>query len=252
MGRLLKFPHKESYPELHAASAFSFLDGATLPEDLVGHAARLGLPAIALVDTNGVYGAPRFYGAAQKMGIRAIVGAEVVLGESQGEQTRAEAARTNARQPRVTLLVETREGYRNLCKLLTAGAANRPKGAARFTWDLIEEHAAGLHCITGGDEGPLARTLTAHGLDQARQLLDKISGVFKGRTHVELQRHHRRDEEHRNHALIGLANRMRLPLVATNGVRYARPEDKDLHDVVTCIREGTNVHRAGRLLGVNR
>ncbi|HYC92109.1 MAG TPA: error-prone DNA polymerase, partial [Thermoanaerobaculia bacterium] len=82
--------------------------------------------------------------------------------------------------------------------------------------------------------------------------LHKISGIFKGRTHVELQRHHRRDEEHENVRLIDLARKLRLPLVATNGVRYARPADKELHDVLTCIREGRNVDSAGRLLGLNR
>ena len=85
-----------------------------------------------------------------------------------------------------------------------------------------------------------------------RQSLHKISGIFKGRTHIELQRHHRRDEEHRNIALIDLARRFHLPIIATNGVRYARAEDKELHDILTCIREGRHVDSAGRLLGVNR
>ncbi|HEX8251777.1 MAG TPA: error-prone DNA polymerase, partial [Thermoanaerobaculia bacterium] len=103
----------------------------------------------------------------------------------------------------------------------------------------------GLRCLTGGEEGPLGD------IADAESALHKISGIFKGRTHVELQRHHHRDEEHRNYALIDLARRMRLPLVATNGVRYARPEDKQLQDILTCIREGRNVDNAGRLLGIN-
>ncbi|MFZ2494007.1 MAG: error-prone DNA polymerase, partial [Thermoanaerobaculia bacterium] len=144
------------------------------------------------------------------------------------------------------LLVESRTGYRNLCRLLTAGALVHPKGEARYTWELIEQHAEGLHCITGGDEGPLAQ------LESAEETLHRISGIFKGRTHVELQRHRRRDEERRNVVLTDLARRLRLPLLATNGVRYARPADKELHDVLTCIREGQHVDKAGRLLGVNR
>jgi len=211
---------------------------------------------MALIDTNGVYGAPRFYGAAKKAGVRAIVGAEVVLGNEQQKPgltlTRMDAARSNARETRLTLLVESHTGYRNLCKLLTAGALDRPKAQARFTWDLIAQYAEGLHCITGGDEGPLAHALTKNGVDDAEKLLHKISGIFKGRTHIELQRHHRRDEEHRNIALVDFARRFHLPLIATNGVRYARAEDKELHDVLTCIREGKHVDSAGRLLGVNR
>jgi len=208
------------YAELRAASAFSFLDSASLPEDLIRGAVEKDLPAMALVDTNGVYGAPRFYSAAKKAGVRALVGAELVL-ESDS---------------RLTVLVENRTGYKNLCKLITAGAAGREKGKARFTWEAIEQYAEGLHCLTRADD----------------ETVGKIAGIFKGRTHLELQRHRRRDEEHHNIRLVDLARRGGLPLVATNGVRYAREQDKELHDVLTCIREGTHVDKAGRLLGINR
>ncbi|HET8796595.1 MAG TPA: PHP domain-containing protein, partial [Thermoanaerobaculia bacterium] len=208
------------YAELRAASAFSFLDGASLPEDLVHHAAEQGLPAMALIDRNGVYGAPRFFSAAKKNGLRALVGAELVMMDGD----------------RLSLLVENRTGYKNLCRLLTAGALAHPKGQARYSWDLVERHAEGLRCLTRADDETIA----------------KISGIFKGRTHVELQRHFRRDEEHHNVRLVDLARRLRLPLVATNGVRYARPQDKELHDVLTCIREHRHVDTAGRLLGMNR
>ena len=208
------------YAELRAASAFSFLDSAALPEDLICLGAQRDLPAMALVDTNGVYGAPRFYGAAKKAGVRALVGSDLMLDD------------TN----RLTVLVESRTGYKNLCRLLTAGALAHPKGEARYSWNLIEQHAEGLHCLTRDDEATL----------------HKISGIFKGRTHIELQRHFRRDEEHHNVRLVDLARKLRLPIVATNGVRYGRAEDKELHDVLTCIREGRNVDNAGRLLGINR
>src|SRR5205807_3475271 len=138
---------------------------------------------MALVDTNGVYGAPRFYATAKKAGVRALVGAELVLDKE-----------------RATLLVENRDGYKNLCKLITAGAAGKPKGEARFTWELIEQYAEGLHCLTRADD----------------ETVQKISGIFKGRTHIELQRHFIREEEHHNQRLIALARRLRLPLLATN------------------------------------
>ncbi|HEX2831893.1 MAG TPA: error-prone DNA polymerase [Thermoanaerobaculia bacterium] len=208
------------YAELRASSAFSFLDGASLPEDLIHFAAERDVPAMALIDRNGVYGAPRFFSAAKKTGIRALVGAELVMIDND----------------RLSVLVENRAGYKNLCRLLTAGALRHPKGQARYTWELVAEHAAGLRCLTRADEATV----------------QKISGIFQGRTHIELQRHFRREEEHHNVRLVDLARRLRLPLVATNGVRYARPRDKELHDVLTCIREGRNVDSAGQLLGVNR
>ncbi len=291
------------YPELRAASAFSFLDASSLPEDLMARAAELELPAVALIDRSGVYGAPRFYKAAKETGVRALVGAEVMVmvgapgalprGESaaprqrrlnatrrttkepprEGERDdRADSPATSpatsllagrrraeplplsgpAAPPRLTLLVASRSGYRNLCRLLTAAARGKPKGAAIATWEEIAAHAEGLCCLTGGDEGPLAHALRSGGLDVARGELERLAALFPGRLHVELQRHRRRDEEHRNVALVELAARLRLRLVATNGVRYARRADKPLFDVLTCIREHTTLDDAGTRLAGER
>ncbi|HUP59171.1 MAG TPA: error-prone DNA polymerase, partial [Thermoanaerobaculia bacterium] len=220
------------YAECRASSSFSFLNGASLPEDLIAHAVEHALPAMAIIDKNGLYGAPRFHMAAKKNGVRALIGAELTLDET----NKGLRVATPPREMTVSVLVENRTGYKNLCKLLTAGALNHPKGEARYTWELIEEYASGLRCLTRDDE----------------QTVHRISGIFKGRTHIELQRHFIREEEHHNIRLVDLARRLKLPLVATNGVRYARKEDKELHDVLTCIREGRNVDNAGRLLGINR
>jgi len=254
------------YAELHCASAFSFLEGASQPEDLVAEAARQGLSTVALVDRNGVYGAPRFLRAAREAGIRPLVGAEVVLDTGAGAQL--ELARTGGVPgplgvvpdplapgtplPRLVLLAADRTGYRNLCRLLTGAARGRPKGRARARWDLIARHTEGLHCLSGGAEGVVAMELSQRGPDAARRLLERLAHLFPGRLHVELQRHHLRHEEHVNRALVELARRLRLPLVATNGVRYARREDRELADVLACLREGVTVDTAGRLLPAQR
>src|SRR5438105_743959 len=106
------------YVELRCRSAFSFLDGASLPEDLVATAAAAGHPTLALADVNGLYGAPRFFGAARRAGLRAIVGAEVTLGTA--------ASGDLPGTPPVLLLVESRAGYQNLCRLLTRVHDGRP------------------------------------------------------------------------------------------------------------------------------
>jgi len=235
------------YVELHAASAFSFLDGASLPEDLVEEAARREIPAVALVDRNGVYGAARFYKAAKAAGVRAIVGAEATLDFSLPAGEGGGSARS-----RLTLLVENRAGYKNLCRLLTAGALGKPKGDASVTLDQVAAHAEGLHVLTGGAEGPVARALAEGGTDAARRLVERLSAIFPGRLHVELQRHRLREEEHRNQGLVELARRLRLPLVAANGVRYARARDKELHDVLTATRHHVPLDAAGRLLAAER
>src|SRR5438552_10377711 len=136
------------YVELRCRSAFSFLAGASLPEDLVERAAVLGYDTLALADVRGVYGAPRFFQAACRAGLRALVGAEVPV----------------AGAGSLWLLVEERAGYKNLCRLLTAGALGRAKGEALVTWAEVEEHAAGLHCLAGGAEGPLPATDAAPNL----------------------------------------------------------------------------------------
>jgi error-prone DNA polymerase len=253
------------YAELHTSSAFSFLDGASLPEDLVARAVELELPAVALVDTNGVYGAPRFYGAAKKAGLRALVGAELVLDADWHHFGQRAAANSQALRlvedepfaplatpPRLTLLVGSRTGYRNLCRLVTAGALGREKGKACYSWELIEQHAEGLFALTGGDEGAAAALLADGRGAEARRLIDYLGNVFPDRLYLELQRHGRRDQERRNQELVGIARSRGIPLLATNGVRYARAEDKSLLDVLTCIRNGTSLDRAGRLLTPNR
>ena len=254
------------YAELHVASSFSFLQGASMPEDLMQQAAELGLPAVALADVNGVYGAPRFHQAAKQAGVKALVGAELILEDEPllppgrrgplGIVPEPPPPSSPSDQPpdgaRITVLVESAAGYRNLCRLLTTGALGRPKGQARVSWDLIAEHAAGLRCLTGGEDGVVARDLAVGGPDAARRALERLTVWFGGRVHVELQRHKLREEEHRNRALLDLARKLRLPLVATNGVRYARREDKPLHDILTSIRHHTTLDAAGALLGSHR
>ena len=243
------------YAELHAASSFSFLRGSSQPEDLVARAAALGLPAVALLDRNGVSGAPRFYKAAREAGIRALVGAEAVIDRPRASavsRQREERPALDDEETRVNLLVRSRQGYRNLCRLLTAGALNHPKGEARIDWALLEEHAAGLHCLAGAETDPVGRALAREGLEVAGHQLERLHAVFPGRLHVEVARHGIRAEEHRNQALVRLADSLRVPVVATGGVRYATAADKPLHDLMTAIRHHVTVDDAGARLARER
>ncbi len=232
------------FVELHARSAFSFLEGSSLPEDLAARCAQLEQPAMAVTDAHGVYGAPRFHQAAKKLGPRALLGAEV-----------------NAAEPyRFTLLVENRTGYQNLCRLITRTKLRDGKpGKPEYPFATDEEfagHAAGLVCLTGGDEGPLAfvyRQGSGPAIErQARQMLERLTRLFgRGNVFVELQRHYRRDQEARNQSLVELARSLGLPLLATNGVTYASAERRNLQDVLTCVHHKTTLNEAGRLLNLN-
>ncbi|HTM05297.1 MAG TPA: error-prone DNA polymerase [Vicinamibacterales bacterium] len=226
------------YIELHAASAFSFLRGASLPETLVERAATLGYPALALVDADGVYGAPRFHRAAKSAGITPIIGAELTIATG----SRAAKAGGSWQLP---VLVAHAEGYKNLCRLVTRMKMRAAKGEGALWLDEFEGFTTGLVALGGR---PLLDT-KHYGLGG---LLDRLVGLFgRGNVYVELQRHLLRDQESDNAGLTALANAYRVPVMAANGVRFAEPVDRSLFDVLTCVHHKTTLDQAGRLLARN-
>jgi error-prone DNA polymerase len=227
------------YIELHARSAFSFLEGSSLPEALMSSCARLNMPAMALLDTDGVYGAPRFHLAANKFKLKAHIGAEVT-----GHLSRDEF--------RLPLLVASRAGYQNLCRLITKMKLRAKKGEGAVQKEELEEHAQGLICLTSGADGPLAAALQHGGSEEARQQVEQLIGLFgHGNVYIELQRHFHREEETRNRAAVAIARSLNLPLLATNGVCYAAAKDRELCDAFTAIRHHRTLATAGRLLARN-
>jgi len=229
-----------SYIELHARSAFSFLEGSSLPEDMAGVCARLNIPAMALLDTDGVYGVPRFHMAANKIGIKAHMGAEVT------------ADFCSSQKFRLPLLVSSRAGYQNLCRLITKMKLRAKKGGGAVQKEELEEHAYGLICLTSGADGPLATALQHGGMEEARQQIEQLISLFgRGNVYIELQRHFHREEETRNRAAIAIARSLNLPLLATNGVCYAAAKDRELCDAFNAIRHHRTLSTAGRLLARN-
>ena len=245
-------------------SAFSFLEGSSLPEDLVERAAELGHGTLALSDIDGLYGIPRFHAAAKKHGLRAIIGARVTLQGNQqaplslqgnqqaplsrraqrGEAERRRVARgrpragsrktggTRKTDPppaggRVNLLVKNRQGYRNLSRLLTLGHRDFEKPHSRVSWDALREHREGLVAIV-----------------REPALAQPLRDVFGLDAFGELQRHRDPDQERHNRALLATG----IAPLATGDVRHARPGGKRLLDALTCLKHKTELDRAGRLL----
>jgi error-prone DNA polymerase len=246
----------DGYVELHAASAFSFLEGASLPEDLIQRATELNMPAMALLDRNGVYGSARFHTLARKHGVRAHVGAEVAV-SGLGRRLMPPAWLPHQHAPeaaRLPLLCSSRSGYQNLCQLITRfkmRETTKCEGAA--TLEDLEQYASGLVCLTGGDEGPMAAALMDGGESEAAKVTEQLVRLFgQKNVYVELQRHGEREEEWRNQAALRIAHRLGLPLLATNGVRYATAHDREILDVFTAVRHHINLEQAGRLLSVNQ
>ena len=240
----------KSYVELHACSAFSFLRGGSFPEHLAEVAAELEMPAMALLDRNGVYGAQRFSVAAREHGVRPIIGCELSM-EDGGI---------------LPVLVKDRTGYKNLCELLTQAHLRSEKGQCAVCWGELPQFAEGLVVLLGSARfqrasfGILSNERSVcqdakHSTqdacapqDYARFLIDVCGreNVF-----VEIQRHFIRGEEQINRELIDLARANRLPLLATNSAQYAKPYGREVLDVFTCIREHTHLDAAGKLLTQN-
>jgi error-prone DNA polymerase len=212
------------YAELHAHSAYSFLDGASLPEELAARAAELGYDALALTDHDGVYGSLEFAHAATHFGVRAITGAEVTL----------------AGGAHLTLLCETHRGYANLCRILTdAHARTRLPGResellpAATTIDRVAEHAGGLVCLSGCARNGLGVIDPNAAASLAR--------AFEGAFYVELQRPYERGDARRNAALVDLAAALRVPTVATGDVHAHHPRRVRLQDALVAIRHRTSL-----------
>lgn len=226
----------KAYVELHARSAFSFLRGASHPEAMAAQAAAIGLPALALCDRDGVYGAARLFAAAREQGIRAIVGAELTMDDGAV----------------IPVLAESRKGYQNLCRLITRAKLRGTKAVAPVRWEELAEFAEGLVALTGDEEGPVRRALVRDERVSALKAVEKLTAAFgKGNVFIEMQRHLRRGEEWELDALTDLAAAVGLPLLATNGVCHATRDERGVLDVFTCVRRHTHLEAAGRLLTAN-
>src|SRR5437879_4086403 len=245
------------YIELHASSAFSFLRGGSFPEQLAEVAAELEMPALALCDRDGVYGAQRFSVAAREHGIRPIIGAELSMEDGSI----------------LPVLVENRTGYKNLCELLTQAHLRSEKGKCPVRWDELPQFAQGLVALfelgsAGASPAVSRASRDTHGKlfgggaeksgrgarapqNFAERAKFLIHAFGRENVFVEIQRHFIRDEERINRKLIDLAHANRLPLLATNGVQYAKPYGRKVLDVFTCMREHTHLDAAGKLLSQN-
>ncbi|MEZ5356234.1 MAG: error-prone DNA polymerase [Bryobacteraceae bacterium] len=203
-----------TYVELRVRSAFSFLEGGASPEDLIEAAGANDLGAMALLDRDGVYGAPRFHMAGKKAGIRALIGAEVQCADGL----------------RYPLLAATRSGYQNLCRLLTRMKLRAPrKGEGAVTHDELHAYREGLLCMD-------------------------IAGVdLYGRAHTvaAIERHHAEGDGARNRRILEQAHHHGVPVAAVNGVCFARPDQREVTDALTCIRHKVTLETAGRRLHRN-
>jgi error-prone DNA polymerase len=209
-----------TYLPLWTKTTYSFLEGASAADELFEEARRLGLPALAVTDRDGVAGIVRAHVAAKETGVRLVVGSEVSV---EGGAT-------------IVLLCRDRAGYANLCRLVTKGRLRSPKGTSEVAWDEVCAHAPGLVALWRG---------------AGEDALPALADAFRGSLYALAARHRAAEEIRAEARLRAAAARFALPVAAANEVLYHRRERRDLQDVMTCIRRGTTLDAAGRLLKPN-
>ncbi len=220
------------YVELHCHSNYSFLDGASHPEELAYQAAKLDMPALALTDHNGLYAAIIFHQACRESGIKPIIGAEITL--------------ENAHH--LTILARNNNGYSNLCKLLTTAHMEHEKGNPSLREDALSQYAEGLFCLSGCRNGEIASLISEGKKSQAVTAAGKYLNIFgPGNFWIELQHNFYPDDKKLIHTLVEMADHLDIGYAATNNVHYAREEGCQLHDVITAIRHRSTLDECRHL-----
>ena len=217
------------YVPLWCKSNYSFLEGASHPEELVDQASRLGLRSLALTDRDGVYGIVRAHKRAQECGLHLIIGSEITLFDNSN----------------LILLVTNRQGYANLCRLVSIGRLRSPKGKSQVHWDEVCEHAEGLISLWAGTRSLIVAE------EEPKEVARNLRDAFGDRLYALLSRHREPDDARREHRLRERAKQYGIPTVAGMEVLYHTPARRDLQDVLTCIRHGVTLPTAGRLIQPN-
>ncbi|MFL6722416.1 MAG: DNA polymerase III subunit alpha [Sphingomonas sp.] len=230
----------QPFVPLRVFSCFTMLEGAMEPKTIAERAAKLGFPAVALTDRNGLYGAMPFSDACFAKGVQPIVGA--MLGVARPPEIGGEAA-----IDWIALLAKDEQGYANLCKLVSSAHLDRPlEQEPHVEFAKLERLSDGLIALTAGAEGALARLLADGQMSKAEAYLDRLQAGFPDRLYVELSRRHNPIEEAAEAALLDVAYARSLPLVATNPAAYADLSFHAAHDAMLCIASSAYVESADR------
>ena len=221
-----------TFIHLHVHSAYSLAEGAIPVKTLVKKCAAMGMPAVAITDSSNLFGAMEFSLEASKAGLQPIIGARILVGDDEHH---------------LVLLVQSKQGYLNLCELLTQSyVTSDGQSKPRLSWDGIRKHAEGLICLSGAVKGPIGQALLAKQNDLAIQRAKDLKDIYGDRFYIELQRHDTLDENQIEDAMIDIAYAENIPLVATNDCYYPSADFYRAHDALLCIAEGRYISEDDR------
>ena len=226
-----------SFVHLHLHTQYSLLDGANKVKDLVPRVKSLGMPAVAMTDHGNMFGAVDFYRTCVAQGVKPILGCEVYVAPKSrfdriGRSDDYEAGGNH----HLTLLAMTHEGYRNLCRLVTAGYTEGFYYKPRIDRELLRDHNAGILALSGCLSGEVNASLLARNVERARHVMEEYARIFDGRYYVEIQDNKLVEQEQVNAELVTLARQIGLPLVATNDCHYLHADDARAHEVLLCVQ----------------
>lgn len=221
----------EQFVHLHLHSAYSLAEGAIKVKDLVKTCVKKNIPAVAITDTNNMFGAMEFALEASKNGVQPILGVQATI-EDGGQ---------------LVLLVQTEQGYKNLCKIISASYMDGgDQSDVCATYDVLEKYSDGLICLTGGMQGTIAQAVLHGQTDKAKSEAERLKSLFPDRLYIEIQRHNTQEENDSEDALIDLAYAHDIPLVATNDCYFPDRGAHEAHDALLCIAEGRYVTESDR------
>ncbi|MDA1089993.1 MAG: DNA polymerase III subunit alpha [Proteobacteria bacterium] len=248
-------PHAD-FVHLRVHSAYSLSEGAIPIKDLVRLAVDKNMPAVAITDTNNLFGALEF-AAAAKDGVQPIIGCQLSIARqtkaaaSHGSKNGGGAGHGLARDSdALVLLVQNEDGYHNLLKLISRAYLGEPDTEPpmepQVTLSTLQDHGEGLIALTGGPKGPVGHLLVNGQNDEAKALLQRLKKIFPGRLYVELMRHGLTEEKQTEPGFLDMAYDMDLPIVATNECFFSDASMHEAHDALICIAEGAYISDAER------
>jgi DNA polymerase-3 subunit alpha len=228
------------FVHLHLHTQYSLLDGANKVSNLMPQVAAYDMPAVAMTDHGNMFGAVDFYRTAEQHGVKPIIGCEVYVAPQSRFDKNLPGADNHEHGGNfhLVLLAMNLDGYRNLCRLVTAGYTEGFYRKPRVDKALLRELNGGLIALSGCLSGELARTMLGNREKSARQVAEEYAAIFDERFYIEIQANHLPQQEQLNPALIELARELSLPLVATNDCHYLNAEDAEAHEVLLCVQSG--------------
>ena len=236
-----------SFIHLHVHTEFSLLDGAIRINQMLEKARGLGMDSVAITDHGNIFGAVQFFHQAEKTGIKPILGCEVyVAPRNRQDRTPSTDGQPNAYH--LILLVMNKEGYKNLCRLVTLSHLEGFYYHPRVDMELLREFNGGLIALSACLKGMVPHLIGSGRTEEAKQKARELSAIFdKDRFYFEVMANNLPEQIELNHTLKELSRELSIPLVATNDCHYLNQEDSEAHDVLLCIQTGKSIDDPKRL-----